>query len=584
MLRIISVSPLPVLIAASLLTATALAGEFVAPADVPETGIGFRGDGTGVFPHADPPTEWDERTGKNILWKVELPNWGYASPVPVGNRVIMLTEPGYKSLWPQLTCYDTETGEVVWQNEIVAPQAKEEDIAAMKAHDEMLKAAYRIMRPIDEAKEGRVRRDDPRWGPINKQLAKYDLKCNQFKKGYGLLRYVRETSDKWKNLRKRLGKKGIHVKTTWAEFGRARIGHAFPTPVSDGEDVYLQTRHGTVACYNIGNGRKKWERFIMLEGKPHAEILSSPRLYKDLLLVAFIYTGGEEGVYAFDRRTGQTRWQVSASAKGPLKNYRSRTGGSLVVMTVGQTPVALSSAGAVIRLPDGHVYEQGIPRSCGTYAIDERGDRMFGCGSSDRGSQSWGVKLSLDGGKLEVDPLWDVPRTYGGMSAVYVDGAIFAPGWRLSAQDGWPVDIETRADEKRLEKIHEARRKDDRRKMGWQYKEFVKRHKDAPDNRHTMLSAAGRVYGLKELDARHAKRFDAPGGRDLGIAEVYSTSGKKLAANVLLAAEWTPRRKAKWTQQGFPRGFSYACQMNIAGERIYICSQDYLYCIGKEAE
>lgn len=53
----------------------------------------------------------------------------------------------------------------------------------------------------------------------------------------------------------------------------------------------------------------------------------------------------------------------------------------------------------------------------------------------------------------------------------------------------------------------------------------------------------------------------------------------KLTTNLLLGAEWTPQRRAKWTRQGFPKGFSYACQMNMAGKKLYICSQDFLYCI-----
>jgi hypothetical protein len=554
-------------------------GRFEPPSKVPATGIGFRGDGTGVYPDANPPVEWDERTGSNILWKAELPNWGYASPVPVGNRVLMITEPGYESIWPQLTCYDAASGKVVWQKDVVAPQAGEKDIADMKAHAEMLQACYRIMYPIDGS--GFVGEDDPRWKPINRQLAEYDLKCNRFKKGYGLLRYVRETSSKWKDIRRRLAKeRGICVETTWARFGRARIGHAFPTPVSDGNSVFVQTRHGTVASFDIASGRKNWDRHILLKGRGNAEIMSSPRIWGDLLLVGFIYCGGEEGLYALDRRTGKIRWNVSASAKGPIEGYRSRTGGSLVIMDIGGTPVVLCSSGAVVRLPDGKPLEGGVPKSCGTYAVDDENDRIFGAGSSDGKNSAWGLKLSLKGEKLTADLLYRTRRAYGGMSGIYVDGLVFAPEWRIDPSDGWPVDFEKRADKKRLENLAQARARDDRRLIDWQLSEFLKRHKDAPDNRHTMLSAAGRVYGMTELDARHAKRYKAPEGRDLGVCEVYSTKGKHLATNILLGAEWDAKRKAKWHMQGFPAGFSYACQMNIAGDRLYACSQDYLYCIG----
>jgi len=61
-----------------------------------------------------------------------------------------------------------------------------------------------------------------------------------------------------------------------------------------------------------------------------------------------------------------------------------------------------------------------------------------------------------------------------------------------------------------------------------------------------------------------------------------TTGGEKLARNVLRSAGWNEERQAKWTRQGFPPGFSYGCQMNIAGGRIYACSQDHPYCIGEE--
>ncbi len=41
--------------------------------------------GTGVAPHADPPTEWSEQ--KNIRWKVPVPGLGSSSPIVWKSRV-----------------------------------------------------------------------------------------------------------------------------------------------------------------------------------------------------------------------------------------------------------------------------------------------------------------------------------------------------------------------------------------------------------------------------------------------------------------------------------------------------------------
>jgi outer membrane protein assembly factor BamB len=60
------------------------------PADGQRFWPQWRGpDGTGVAPHADPPTSWSESS--NIRWKVEIPGLGSASPVIWGDRVFVLT-------------------------------------------------------------------------------------------------------------------------------------------------------------------------------------------------------------------------------------------------------------------------------------------------------------------------------------------------------------------------------------------------------------------------------------------------------------------------------------------------------------
>ena len=69
------------------LTGTLLTAEPTTPA-----WTGFRGpEGTGVWPTAKPPTTWDGATGKNIRWKVSLPNWGLGQPVVLKNKVGICT-------------------------------------------------------------------------------------------------------------------------------------------------------------------------------------------------------------------------------------------------------------------------------------------------------------------------------------------------------------------------------------------------------------------------------------------------------------------------------------------------------------
>lgn len=70
--------------------------------------VGWRGDGTGRFPQADPPITWDGEKGTHIFWRAEVGK-GQSSPVPAGGRVFVASE---KDL---LVCVERRTGKVLWK-------------------------------------------------------------------------------------------------------------------------------------------------------------------------------------------------------------------------------------------------------------------------------------------------------------------------------------------------------------------------------------------------------------------------------------------------------------------------------------
>lgn len=94
---------------------------------------------TGVAPHADPPVTWSE--DDNVLFKVEIPGRGHASPVVWGDEVFLLTAvptgkeaqvaegaeaPAFgRGVTPDevlrfvVMALDRETGEVLWQKTAV---------------------------------------------------------------------------------------------------------------------------------------------------------------------------------------------------------------------------------------------------------------------------------------------------------------------------------------------------------------------------------------------------------------------------------------------------------------------------------
>src|SRR5664279_434648 len=75
------------------------------------TVVGWRGDGSGRYPDANPPTEWYQKANgqsKNILWKTKLPCYSWATPIIVGDKLITRSEPY------DLICMDKNTGKLLW--------------------------------------------------------------------------------------------------------------------------------------------------------------------------------------------------------------------------------------------------------------------------------------------------------------------------------------------------------------------------------------------------------------------------------------------------------------------------------------
>ena len=72
----------------------------------PERPTGWRADGSGIYPAAQPVAEWSGK--KNLLWTAEV-GTGCSSPVLAGNRVVVTAEPDL------LVCVDAATGKELWR-------------------------------------------------------------------------------------------------------------------------------------------------------------------------------------------------------------------------------------------------------------------------------------------------------------------------------------------------------------------------------------------------------------------------------------------------------------------------------------
>ena len=109
------------------------AADFVPTAQTP---IGYRADGNGWYPGANPPIEWWDGTpewkaikttwnnethnflvpadkrSKNILWKAPLPGISDSQPIVVGDRVLTICDPDL------VLCHDVLSGKLLWQDKL----------------------------------------------------------------------------------------------------------------------------------------------------------------------------------------------------------------------------------------------------------------------------------------------------------------------------------------------------------------------------------------------------------------------------------------------------------------------------------
>ncbi len=91
---------------------------------------GWRSDGTGRYPDAEPPVTFAPEV--NVVWAAPLPSWSNASPVVIEDRIFVCAEPD------TLIAVEKKTGKILWQEaNPVAETSSGEDGAAQgeaKAH------------------------------------------------------------------------------------------------------------------------------------------------------------------------------------------------------------------------------------------------------------------------------------------------------------------------------------------------------------------------------------------------------------------------------------------------------------------
>ena len=103
------------------------------------SGAGWRGEGSGRFPSANPPISWSET--KNIIWRANIGK-SYSTPVISGDKIFAACEPDI------LACIDKLTGKILWSKRTGLSNIPEADRTKWKPVT--LTMGYSIPTPVSD--------------------------------------------------------------------------------------------------------------------------------------------------------------------------------------------------------------------------------------------------------------------------------------------------------------------------------------------------------------------------------------------------------------------------------------------------
>jgi len=392
---------------------------------------GFRNDGTGVFPDADPPTEWGP--GKHEVWSTDLGGGMHSSPVLIGDKVVTAVEPF------TLICLSAGDGKVLWKtsNDLWKDVLSKEEAAAAKKQAE---GAQAWKKAIDEVEK--LIEDAGAGMPGTKPKGEYADMPLEKRMAIVKAAYVK----RWELVQA----KNRPVGGKWVSLGAAHGdgGWAAATPVTDGKYVYMVFGNGLGICCELATGKRVW--WSKLPGEPgiqhHGTSGSSPALAGDIVVMRFGHW-----IYGLKTSDGTQVWE----GREPEQWYRIRCCEHYtpLVVTIDKTLVVVTSSGQFIRAADGKMladldlyattggemvamplYDQGViyftvgPRQSPDYRLDAM---VMGGKNAKliRQPQLMAVKLPdrVSGDTLQTSILWktETPSGTTGTSPVVYKGLLY---------------------------------------------------------------------------------------------------------------------------------------------------------------
>jgi outer membrane protein assembly factor BamB len=243
--------------------------------------IGFRGDGTGKYPGATPPTTWhrgEDGTRKNILWETKLPSYSFSMHLVIVDKLITRSDPY------DLICLNKNTGKLLWIAShppfVAIPDAEKKSNPAFKDIEGLVEQLQKL----------------------NDQFVAAGWSKDLYTKKY--------------TLQKQINEKTTAINRTYAlppdKYVESWAGYTGQTPCTDGEFVYFTSADGVTACYDL-NGNKKWAKYDQtLQYAEHGQYWS-PGLMGGKLIVPIIpaKNAGSDlyDVFVVNKKTGEQLWR-----------------------------------------------------------------------------------------------------------------------------------------------------------------------------------------------------------------------------------------------------------------------------------
>ena len=288
---------------------------FVCSSVIAQEIVGWRTDGTGKYIDATPPTEWSAE--KNVLWKTKMPDKSNSTPVIVGDKIFVCSEP------TTLVCVSANDGKILWQREntyldTVLPEEVD-----------------KVRRQLEEVDIDNTTKE---FRKTENQLNNAKNKLEKSPDDAELKQKVEEFSKKFEELKAKLAPVDKYVIPITHDVN----GYSSPTPVSDGKNVYVVFGTGVAACYDM-EGNRHWIKMVekTKHGWGHS---ASPLLINDKLLVHI------NSLVALNKKTGEKIWQSEANPRW----------GTSVHTRLGNVDVIITPNGDFFRVSDGKLIASNV--------------------------------------------------------------------------------------------------------------------------------------------------------------------------------------------------------------------------------